>query len=291
MLQLTCGDSLCTLYPRLGGSLGCWTVDGQEMLRVGSAEAIEACDPLGMASFPLVPYSNRIGGAQFEWRGETITLRPNFAPELHAIHGVGWKACWSVSEYSESEATLTYAHVGDDNWPWPFEARQRVSLTENRLTLALSIRNLAAFPVPASFGHHPYFDADGAMLTFNAEHVWMSGNDGLPTEPVVPTGQFDFATVKPVEGRVVDHCYAGVSGEARISWVGRSLALEIIASPPLKAAVVYVPKGGDAFCFEPVAHINNALKLPGHEPSMPVIPAGETLETTITFKATALRLS
>jgi galactose mutarotase-like enzyme len=41
------------------------------MLRTASAEAIAAHDPLGMASFPLVPYSNRIADARFGWAGQT----------------------------------------------------------------------------------------------------------------------------------------------------------------------------------------------------------------------------
>ncbi len=288
MLILRCGESVCTLFPTLGGSIGEWSVCGQEMFRAAGAAAIEACDPLGMASFPLVPYSNRIGDALFEWAGEAIRLTPNFAPEPHTIHGVGWTTIWTVSGQSEGEATLTFSHVGNESWPWPFEAQQQIRLTENQLSLALRVRNLAPHPVPLAFGHHPYFDADGAMVAFSAKQVWMTGDDALPYAPTKPSGQFDFTTARPIEGQDIDHCYAGVSGPTRIHWLGRVWALEISSSPQLTAAVVYASKGGDAFCFEPVPHINNALNLPGHEPAMPVIPPGEAFATTITFKAILL---
>jgi aldose 1-epimerase len=285
MLTIGRGDGCCTVYPELGGSLGCWTVAGQDMLRAASAAAVADGEMLGMATFPLVPFSNRIGPAQFEWDGRKIHLSKNFAREPHAIHGIGWQRPWSVCAQSDNAVTLRLAHAGDANWPWPFEAEQRICVADHQLTLALNVRNRAAQAVPLAFGHHPYFDASGATLVFNAETVWMSGEDSLPTKPLLPSGPYDFRTPAPVEGRDVDHCYAGVSGPARIMWSDRPLALEIASSPQLPAAVVYVPKGGDAFCFEPVPHINNALNLPGNAPAMPVIAPGEAFETTITFTA------
>jgi aldose 1-epimerase len=257
------------------------------MLRTASAAAITAGDPLGMASFPLVPYSNRVGQAVFDWAGQLIHLTQNFLPEPHAIHGLGWQSDWAVDAVSQTAASITLLHSPDDRWPWAFAAHQLISLTDTSLTLDLRVRNLEHHPVPLAFGHHPYFDQAGARLRFAAEQVWMIGEDGLPSSPQVPEGSFDFHNRAAVEGRAIDHCYAGVSGPARIEWDGRSLALEIGSTPQLPAAVVYIPKDGDSFCFEPVPHINNALNLPGARPAMPVIAAGEVFETRITLTAVA----
>jgi aldose 1-epimerase len=285
MLAISSGEATCTIYPELGGSLASWTVAGQAMLRPADAAAIAEGDLRGMASFPLVPFSNRIGHGRFLWDGQTITLAQNFAPELHAIHGIGWQRVWSVADHNDDALTLTLSHAGDDKWPWPFAAIQRIRVGKDRLTLVLSVRNLADRAVPLAFGHHPYFDAACATLLFAADEVWMSGEDRLPTIPRPPNFLFDFRNGAPIEGRDIDHCYAGVSGPVRISWADRPLALEIMSSPQLEAAVVYIPKGGDVFCFEPVPHISNALNLPGHAPAMPVIALGETFETTIMMRA------
>jgi aldose 1-epimerase len=285
ILTLTNGDSVCTLLPEVGGGLGSWRIGDQNMLRSASESAIAARNPLGLATFPLVPFSNRIGHGVFEWGGEPMALAKNFPPEPHSLHGVGWERTWGVETRSDSAATLTLVHRPDAYWPWPFEARQVVSLEERALILSLSVRNLAALAVPLAFGHHPYFDADGATLTFAAQRVWMTGCDGLPSEPVHPIDQFDFSTSALIARRDIDHCYAGITGAARIVWAGRRFGLEVKSTPQLGAAVVYVPKGGDAFCFEPVPHINNALNLPGHAPAMPVIEAGAQFEVEITFNA------
>jgi aldose 1-epimerase len=105
--------------------------------------------------------------------------------------------------------------------------------------------------------------------------------------PITVAGPYDFSTESAVAGHDIDHCYAGVTGPVRLRWAGRPNALNIMSSPELSAAVVYVPKGGDAFCFEPVPHINNALNLPGHKPAMPVIAAGESFAARIEFHAVA----
>ena len=285
--MLTIGRDIeyCTIHPEIGGSLGRWTVDLQDMLRITNASSIAAGQMLGMASFPLVPYSNRIGNGAFEWNGKTTRITKNFAPEPHSIHGIGWEQPWLVAAQSDDAATLTLTHDGDSKWPWPFNASQRIHVGNQCLTLTLSVRNLARHRAPLAFGHHPYFDADGATLAFDAESVWLTGKDGLPTMAKRPEGQYDFRTPACVAKRAVDHCYTGVSGAARIAWCNRRLALEITSSPQLDAAVIYIPTGSDAFCLEPVPHISNALNLPGHKPSMPVISPGASFATTIRFRA------
>jgi aldose 1-epimerase len=277
------GDSICTICPALGGSITGWSVGGQDMLRHADAAAIASGDPLVMASFPLVPFSNRIGYARFMWDGQEISLTPNFAPEPHAIHGTGWKEAWAVTERGESHCLLTLRHDADLRWPWSFEASQRFALSGGALEIRLSATNRADQPVPLAFGHHPYFDCEDAQLTFAASSVLMSGDDALPTEAIAPAGQFDFSNGGAVGGRNIDHCYAGWDGRARIQWTGRPLALEITAD--MATAVVYIPPGGSAFCFEPVPHINNALNRPGDVSAMPIIAPGDSFTATIRLQA------
>jgi aldose 1-epimerase len=285
MLKIGRGDDICIIHPDIGGSIGRWSVAGQEMLRAAGNKPRVESDPLSMATFPLVPYSNRIANGRFEWDGQTIKLAKNYAPEPCAIHGVGWKRVWSVVEQSATSVVLSLSHDSDEHWPWPFEATQRISIGSRQLTITLNARNTSAHAVPLAFGHHPYFDAAGATLMFAADRVWLADENGLPTRPVSSDFRFDFHNGAPVEGREIDHCYTGISGVARIMWAGQPMALEISSTPQLEAAVVYIPRDGSAFCFEPVPHINNALNMPGHAPAMPIVAPGAAFETAITFHA------
>jgi aldose 1-epimerase len=286
-IEIAASNSKCTICPELGGALLAWSVDDQNMLRRASAADVAARDPLRLSSFPLVPYSNRIDHGRFDWNGQQIEITPNFAPEPHAIHGIGWKESWTVANQADDQVTLRLAHTPDARWPWAFEAEQKITVTADALTLSFFARNLSGAAAPLAFGQHPYFDQAGAHLHFLAEQVWMSGADCLPTQAVKPAGNFDFSGSPAVTNHDVDHCYVGWTSPAHIMWHGRPLRLEISASPHLKAAVVYVPKGGDAFCFEPVPHINNALNLAGHAPAMPIVQPGDSFAAEIKLQAFA----
>lgn len=285
LVTLKAGAAECTLCPDVGGSIVSWSIDGQDMLRRADDAAIASVDPLQFASFPLVPFSNRIADGRFEWDGEQIEIDPNFAPEPHAIHGVGWKMPWEISEQSETRSVLSFDHKADSRWHWPFSATQTITLREDTLEIALEAVNLCNEPTPLAFGHHPYFDQQNAFLAFQADQVFMSDADGLPTCSKTPTGSFDFAKGECVAGNDIDHCYGGWSGDARIIWQGRPLGLVITSNMP--AAVVFIPKGGDAFCFEPVPHINNALNRPDDKPTMPVIPPASSYRSAILMTAIA----
>jgi aldose 1-epimerase len=252
------------------------------MLRHTNAAALETGARLGLSSFPLVPYSNRISHGRFAWNGRDIQIAPNFAPEPHAIHGTGWEDRWAVVEESASSAILSLDHQADARWPWSFTARQTITLADGGLTILMEVRNKSSEPAPVAFGHHPYFDAEGASLSFQADRVWMNGADCLPNEAVVPEGIYDFSHDRELAQRSIDHCYSGWDGQAKIRWAGRPLGLTIASD--MGAAVVYVPDGEDYFCFEPVPHSNNALNRTDADPKMPVIDPGELFHSAIRFK-------
>jgi aldose 1-epimerase len=281
---LTISDDLsqCVLCPELGGSVVRWVVDGQPILRTLEHDAIASKNPLMLASFPLVPYSNRINNAQFDWGGQAIRLIPNFAPEPHAIHGLGWTSAWQIEAVDAGCCTLTIEHEADEHWPFAFSASQSFELSDGALKITSTAINRAYQPVPLAFGHHPYFDRQGASLRFRASGVVMNGEDALPLGVDTPDGQFDFSGGGAVAGRDIDHCYTGWDGHAEIRWDGRPLALAIRSD--MTAAVVYIPEGGGAFCFEPVPHVNNALNRPDLGPAMPVIQPGASFVSTITLQ-------
>ncbi|WP_231733791.1 aldose 1-epimerase [Sphingomonas sp. CCH9-H8] len=250
-----------------------WTIDGRPMLRTASAEAIAAGDPLGMASFPLVPFSNRIADARFDWAGETHAIAPNFAPEPHAIHGIGWTSDWTVQEARDDRAVLVLDHHGDARWPFAFAAEQQVELTADTLTVTLTARNLEAFDAPLACGHHPYFPAAGARLHFAAERRWPPDARMLPSEPVeIADRKVDFAVAE----RALDCAFSGWDGVASISWPDAALRIE----SEVDHAVVYTPAGAPHFCFEPVAHLPNALSV--------VVAPGATHRATLRLIAQAV---
>src|SRR5660398_138800 len=94
------------LIPATGGSVafGRVRVGGEwvDVLRPTPAESL--ADVWSTASFPLVPWSNRIRDAVFSWAGKDYQLRVNFEDGT-AIHGTGIEFPWSVV------APVSYTHL------------------------------------------------------------------------------------------------------------------------------------------------------------------------------------
>ena len=284
-LVLEQGASRCEILPQIGGSIGSWTVQGQSLLRSASAASIAAADPFGMGTFPLVPYSNRIGNAAFTWDQKAIRLTRNFPPEPHSIHGVGFERAWRVLDSGPDSALLQLTHKPDASWPFAFEAWQRIVVTDTSLSLELSAQNLAGHPAPLAFGHHPYMPWHDAQLEFRAQRVWLTDDEGLPSLSARPFGKFDYSEPLPVSRGNIDHCYSGWDGNARVSWPGKKWALSLQASEGLRHAVVCIRGEQEMLCFEPVPHMNNALNRREAENAMPQIAADSSFRASIVFTA------
>jgi aldose 1-epimerase len=283
-VELIAGNARCLILPGAGGSLGGWWLDGTPLLRPAPPQAGADSDPTRLAGFALVPYSNRIGAGQFTWAGEAHQLPVNQAGEPHSLHGLGWQRPWRLAGHSRACASLVLEHAGGADWPWPFVAQQEIALAPDRLTLALSARNLADRAVPLAIGHHPYFARAGAWLELAAARVWLPGADQLPARAVAPTGALDLSAPADAAGHALDHCYEAVKWPAYVGWADRDYRLCITASPNLPCAVVYSSAANDALCIEPVPHVSNAL---GRGATFPVVQPGDTFCCTITLAVEA----
>lgn len=268
MLKLTSGALDLTLAPETGGSIARFVArhetGTQELLRPLPAEVTKPT-PLDMACYPLVPFSGRITDAHFHYGGHDVRLPPDEICVPHAIHGRGWRTEWKVAESSEARALLRFAHeAGDPAWPWPwsFEASQLFELSEDGLTLTMTLANRAREEMPGGLGLHPFFEARSkARLGTHLPFVWESGPDGIPLGLAPAPEKWRFEGGRPMKDVEVDHCFSGSEGRFAIGWEGRPFAVRMEAEGA-PHAIVYAPRGEDFFCAEPVSHVPDALNRP-----------------------------
>ncbi len=251
-MELRAGELRLALRPDLGGCLaGLWMGELPVML---SAQADTLTSSRPSASYPLVPYSNRLGYCQFRWHGQDFKTRQNFDNNPHSVHGVGWQRSWAVLSQTESQATLTLEHPGDADWPFAFRAEQQVELTPTRLLQRLAITNTDARPAPVGLGWHPYFPKRSrSRLHIELSERWESDpSTELPTRRVAQPG---------IDGDVAhlnfDNCFEGWTGPARL----RDEKLSIKLSSDLPYLVVYTPPHKSYYCVEPVSHVSNAIHM------------------------------
>ena len=282
-LELRHGGLELDLCPEIGGCIAAFRFRNHDLLRP-AGHLTTAVDVQRASTFPLVPFSNRVGYATFTFERETVHLAPNFPPEPHAIHGVGWELPWRVAHAGESSAELVLRHAIPDT-PFDFEAVQHVVLASDRLELRLALTNRGERRMPAGIGYHPFFvRTDGATLQTQLRHVWLPDEEKLPRERIELPETWDFSRPRPVSTLEMDHCFDGWDGEATICWPETARRVIIEADPVFRHAVIFIPPGADFFCFEPVTNANDAFNLAARgveDVGMVVLAPGETLEGTV----------
>jgi aldose 1-epimerase len=281
-LELACGKLRCEIRPDLGGCIaGLWWGD-VPVLRSTPAAALDSVRRSG--SYPLVPFSNRVGQARLLWAGTSHPLVQS-TTEPHAIHGVGWQRPWEVLDASEQFALLSYEHKADAAWPFAFDSSQAFRLSEEALVMTLSITNQSAGPAPAGLVWHPYFAKHpGNHITFQAGGRREMGEDKLPTQRVASSGlDADCA------GLDVDHCFDEWRGPALL----RNDRLRIEVSSNLSRLVVCTSDARDYVAIEPVSHVNNAANLmakhglTAEELGLRVLQPGESMSAEMSIRVAA----
>ncbi|MGZ2412531.1 aldose 1-epimerase [Sphingomonas sp. F9_3S_D5_B_2] len=263
-LILRAGNLRLDLRPDLGGSIAGlhWMEGGTErpILRQ-SPEPLDKV--LEAASFPLVPYVNRIRGGFFRFRGREVRLAPNMAGDPSPLHGQGWLNAWQIGSADERSAVLTYRHEAAE-WPWTYEAAQRFALDRGGLSLRLTCRNASEEPMPCGIGVHPYFPCGPqTRINTNVDAAWTIDAEVLPVDKVPATGRYDLKD-RLVCAQDLDNGFGGWGGEAVLS--DPDWPYEIaVASPHAKFFQLYSPPAGGICVVEPVTHANAALNAPEAE--------------------------
>lgn len=258
LLTLRAGPLELELSPSIGGAISnfAWTTgDLRTPILRESHTPLEKV--LDAASFPLVPFVNRIRGGCFTFQGRQVRLSPNMAGDPSPLHGQGWTNPWRTESASEAEAVLVFDHEAGE-WPWDYEARQTFRLVGDTLCLRLTCRNASDEPMPCGLGFHPYFPCGPETRIQTAvQNVWTVDENVLPVERVPATGRYEIGDSAAC-GRDLDNGYDGWSGRALLTDPGWPFEI-VLSSPQARFFQLYSPRDGGIFVAEPVTHANAAL--------------------------------
>jgi len=285
-LRLAAGRLELIVDPEIGGSIASFDyVTESEKIPVMRRAEGELTSPLGAASFPLVPYCNRIREGRFSFRGREVTISRNMESDASPLHGDGWLAPWKVVSASESEAELRYLHEAVE-WPWVYEATQVFALDGAGLSLRLTCRNLAEEPMPCGLGQHPYFYCTPeTRLDTKVTDAWTIDEKVLPVEKVPAAGRYYLAD-RLICGQDLDNGFGGWGGSAHLETPGLPFRIEI-SSSEARFFQVYSPASGGVVVAEPVSHANAALNEPEEkwpELGLRVLGPGEEMSLDARFE-------
>jgi len=279
------------LLPTLGGGVAAWQLDRADgPLDVWRPWA-GSTDRYTLASFPLVPWSNRISAGGFDYDGVHYPMTPNRAGEPYPIHGDGWLQTWTLDQPQENTLEMRLESQAFDGNPYSYQALQRFVLVDGGMDQTLTVTHTGESPLPYGLGQHPFFPRPtGTRLTTQVQGVWLSRPDCLPTQHTTEfPPSWDLRGGMDVNGSLIDNAYTGWSGEARIDWPAHQLALTM-REPNIVSrgqndglCLLYRSPAISAFCFEPVTHPIDAFHMPGL-PGLKVLRKGESLTLQLEWR-------
>ncbi|WP_235034974.1 aldose epimerase [Roseomonas sp. 18066] len=220
-------------------------------------------------SFWMAPWTNRLDGGAF---GEGFRFPINRPDEGNALHGLVREHAWEVVDSSPGHAVLTQSLAAP---PFDVAARLDIALTDDGVTLALTLRNKSSEPCPLGIGWHPWFHRPpGTRLDFAAQTQLATDARSLPiaAEP---------ADTRHWLGQ--DRHFTGWNGTARFATPDHMVTLEATGAWAHNLQL-FAPLETPVLCLEPVSHPPNAINQAGFG-SMHLVQPGQALEGQINIQA------
>jgi aldose 1-epimerase len=290
-LTLRAGALEVGLVPGIGGSMSWMRWRGIDLLRRLSYDDRKAGNVLGVAMFPMTPYANRIAGNAFQFGARRWRVQPNNPPEKFNVHGSGWKYPWTVTKAGVAEATLTL-DIAAGPEPYSYRATQAFEISDESLSVHITLTNTGSACLPFGFGLHPWFDRDkDVTLQFKARRFYLEEPEGISGDPVMLPPELDFADARPLPDGWRNNDYGGWGGEAMLRFASRGVGLRIAADPLFKHLMLYADPTKPYFCLEPQTNASGAFNRGGWndpEEGVIVLAPGESAAGTVSFQPFAL---
>ena len=214
-------------------------------------------------AFVMLPFTNRLDPAEFEWQGRQVHL-VNGSSSGQGLHGFGHRNDWTIVDASDSHVALEWNHsVSSPEWPWTFHAKLMYGVSALGLSVALSVCNTDLSSMPVSLGWHPFIPlpsldvSETNRLQFSASRMHDIGLDGLGM--ALLSEEVSAQHVFTMDGKTASTAaYECFGGDVEM-FIENNLRLKITSqyAPHL---LVHRPRELPFVCVEPVGSLPGALK-------------------------------
>lgn len=267
------------LVPGMGAGIASWQYKADarsiDILRPWDQAST---DMYKLASFAMLPWSNRISHGGFDCEGRHYPMQCNRAGEPYPIHGDGWLQAWQLEQTAPDTVDMTLHSNCFQGNPYHYRALQRFVLRDDGMDQLVEVTHLGEHPLPYGLGQHPWFVRQpDTVLHAQVQAVWLSGKDPIPTEHTTlfpPT--WNPSHGMPAVGSFIDNGFTGWNGLAHIDWPSHGLRVHMRHVESSGYCLVYRPPEGPAFCFEPITHPIDSFHMAG-QPGLVTLHHGESL--------------
>lgn len=220
-------------------------------------------------SFLMLPWCNRIKDGILRFDGQTYPLE--ITPgDVTARHGEGRNHQWTVAEQTAIGVLMTLDSRDFDtaDWPFAYSATAEYRLDGADFVWTLTLKNEDTRPMPAGFGHHPYFvrpgGEDSPLLTVPCAAQFDLVDYMAVAAPVAITPRLDFRSPRLLDGsEQFNDLLSERQGDspARLTYPGWGITMEMYADALFKHILVYTPPGESAVAVEPMTNASDGFNL------------------------------
>jgi aldose 1-epimerase len=277
-VRLSIGSNTADIDLEQGGRISSLVILGRE--RIVGAPCSDGIEPaLAWGSFLMAPFVGRVKNGLLEWRGRTVQLRRNHG--AHAIHGTIFDERFEVRSQGADHVEIA-CRLDPARWPFAGEVVQRYTLSADRLVIEAEV--VAAEPMPAEIGWHPWFVREGAMqITVDSDRNLVASPDLIPTGATVSVDAgHDLRGGPAVDGLSLDDVFVAARPPAFVRWPDLELCMDFEA--PVGTFVVYIHP--TAVCVEPQTSWPDAVRLEGEGVTgtgVANLEAGQRLTAAVTW--------
>lgn len=246
-------------------------------------------------SFLMLPWCNRIKDGKLRFDGQTYPLE--ITPgDVTARHGEGRNHAWKVTEQAATRVVMTLdsREFETQDWPFAYSAQAEYRLDGADFVWTLTLKNEDSRPMPAGFGHHPYFarptgdNTPRLTVPCDAQFDLVEYMAVAPPVPVTP--HLDFRQPRLMdEVSQFNDLLSQRQGDvpARLEYPGWRITLEMYADALFKHILVYTPPGESAVAVEPMTNASDGFNLyaddiPGS--GVFVMEPGESVSGEVRFR-------
>lgn len=304
-------QSFIEVWPSHGFNCLKWQNHGQNLLYT-APDWSDSPIPTRSGIPILFPFPNRIRNGQFMHDGQGYQLPKNDAIHTNAIHGFSPRIPWRVFGYSADQHSA-WIHADfqlsvdatevSGSWPGDGVLSVIYRLTDSRLRMEMTVRNVGKVPFPFGLGLHPYFmfpgvtgDVSRYRLYAPARSVWELENT-MPNGKRVPVpDDLNWNRPRMIGSAKLDTLYGdlsvveqeptGLMLRATLEHEDAPGTFQLWTSADFRESVLFIPPHRQAVCIEPYTCATDAVNLQaqGADAGWRELPVGGTWQGVVEMR-------
>jgi aldose 1-epimerase len=212
------------------------------------------------ASAVLFPFASRIENGKYTFNKTKFQLDCN-EKGLNALHGLVYNKKFeivnTIKSSSYASVTIAYKELEESlGFPFKYNIHLTYTLTNDELSLSVTIKNTDVNPFPFTLGWHPYFlshDLKNSSLSFKSDKKIVF-DENLITNKIEA---YKANAVFKVENNPLDDCF--ILNANTIGFKTPNYQLEISTNQKENYLQLYTPKDLPLIAIEPMTGVSNSF--------------------------------